>query len=237
MLAQNATQIVLASSRVINPNLTETDFNNWYNTVLLPGFMEHQNASLGVRYRATNRHNVSASQYLAIYKTRSAPSSWSTEAVFSLAERTDAGIAKRDIGPEDVAIELSTWNPIQTFESLREKTGQIPPGRPKIVVVVKIEPRAEDEDGTELEDWYRKQHLDMLSMLPNYRRSTRYRSADGSKPRWLAIHEQDTPDIDPYAGQVMMNTEYWHKVFTGIKIFDATHWEYYFEAGNSTEKI
>jgi hypothetical protein len=77
----------------------------------------------------------------------------------------------------------------------------------------------------------------MLSMTPVYRRTTRYMSADGSKPRWLAIHEMDSATIDSYAGEVMMNTEFTRSVMSGIKTFDPVNWEFIFEKGNLTEKL
>lgn len=77
----------------------------------------------------------------------------------------------------------------------------------------------------------------MLSMLPNYRRATRYRSTDGSKPRWLAIHEMDSTYMDAYVGDVLMNTELSQRVMNGIKTFEPVNWEFIFEKGNLTEKL
>lgn len=62
-------------------------------------------------------------------------------------------------------------------------------------------------------------------------------SADGSTPRWLAIHEMDSPTIDSYASEVLMNTELTKSVMSGIKIFDPVNWELIFEKGNLTEKL
>jgi len=77
----------------------------------------------------------------------------------------------------------------------------------------------------------------MVSMLKNYRRSTRYRSADGSKPRWLAVHEFDSLDMDPYQGEVLMDTEMAKSVMVGIKTFDTVFWELIFEKGNLSEPL
>lgn len=77
----------------------------------------------------------------------------------------------------------------------------------------------------------------MMSMLPNYRRSTRYRSVDGSKPSWLAIHEMDSDVVDPYQGEVMMNTILARKVMDTIQIFDAANWELIYESGDKSEKL
>lgn len=77
----------------------------------------------------------------------------------------------------------------------------------------------------------------MLSTMPNYRRCTRYRSLDGSTPRWLAVHEMDSPYVDPYFQEVLMNTEFTKRVMKGIKIFDTQNYKLIFEKGNLTEKL
>lgn len=153
MLLAGATTLTMATARITNPNLTHIEFNDWYNTVLLPSFMSNHNVSLGVRYKAVPNVNSSRPltwEYLALYKTHEGAASsvlnkkW-TEQIFG----------KQDIGPNDVTIELSSWTLIQTFESLREKRGQVPAGRPKIAMTVKIEPKeGGDED---VETWYRHQ--------------------------------------------------------------------------------
>jgi hypothetical protein len=65
-------------------------------------------------------------------------------------------------------------------------------------------------------------HLDVLSMLPNYCRSTRYRSLAGLKPRWLVLHEMGTGLID---AQLV------HRVMDTVEVLDAAHWKLGVEAG------
>ncbi|KAF2651001.1 hypothetical protein K491DRAFT_682552 [Lophiostoma macrostomum CBS 122681] len=233
MFLANITTLMMATAQITNPNLTDTDFNSWYNTALLPLFMTNHNASLGVRYKLIPQPTTPKPpewQYMALYKTHE-----NTTASPSIEDILPRALNERDIGPNDVAIEISSWTHIQTFESLREKRGEVPAGRPKIANVVRIEPR--EGGDAELDEWYRKQHLDMLSMLPNYRRTTRYQSADGSKPRSLAVHEWDTTDMDPYVGEVLNNTELTKSVMNGILTFDSWRWDRIFEKGNLTEKL
>lgn len=134
MLLSNLTTLVMATARITNPNVTDAEFNNWYNSVLLPDFMTNHNVSLGLRYKPVSVRAQSR-QYLAIYKAHGdVPANWPSNVKW---DRPHA----QGIGPDDVAIQLSSWKPIQTFESLREKRGQVPAGRPKIAMVVKIEPK------------------------------------------------------------------------------------------------
>lgn len=290
MLGPNTTtHLSLAFARVTNPNITTTQFNDWYNTQLLPAFMQNHNASLGVRYQFipfgnATRDAANKWDYVAVYKTHENATATLQNVVGSVDKENGVfnGLEKRDIGPNDVTIELSTWKPIQTYESLREKRGNVPAGRPKVACIVRLEPREGPEGEKDVEDWYHYQvstspysylpgchrrieedkgvrilvrfvspyerlrdgslitvgqHLDMFSMLPNYRRSTRYRSLDGSKPRWLAIHELDSSYVDPYVGEVLMGTELAHKVMDTVQIFDAANWAIIFEKGNPSEKL
>lgn len=57
------------------------------------------------------------------------------------------------------------------------------------------------KDVEDFEFWYRNEHLSMLSNLPGYRRSLRYKigpktelTRDESPPPYLAIHEIDSVD-------------------------------------------
>jgi hypothetical protein len=140
----------MATARITNPNVTDAEFNDWYNTVLLPDFMINHNVSLALRYKpVANPVRPQSRQYLALYKANgNVPTSWSNGVAWK-------GIQTQDIGPDDVTIQLTSWNPIQTFESLREKRAQVPDGRPKIAMVVKIEPKEGGDE--ELDEWYRKQ--------------------------------------------------------------------------------
>lgn len=67
------------------------------------------------------------------------------------------------------------YRQIQTFEGYKQasKTGL---ARGKTLIAVAMEPATDQEE--DFEDWYRKQHLDMLSMCCGDRRSTRYKRMD-----------------------------------------------------------
>jgi hypothetical protein len=47
----------------------------------------------------------------------------------------------------------------------------------------------------------------------------------------------DSPTLDSYAGEVLMNTEMTRSVMSGIKTFEPVNWELTFEKGNLTEKL
>ena len=76
-----------------------------------------------------------------------------------------------------------------------------------------------------------------MSLLPYYRRSTRYKSSDGSKPRFLAIHEMDSVDVDDFSSSVILGTEWSKKIIGSAKIFDSTSWTLLYEKGKAEEKL
>lgn len=62
------------------------------------------------------------------------------------------------------------------------------------MVTAEMQPR----DPVDFDKWYREEHLHMLSKLPGYRRSLRYKlgprtplTEGDDPPRFLAIHEVD----------------------------------------------
>lgn len=62
------------------------------------------------------------------------------------------------------------------------------------------------KDIDDFEKWYREEHLNMLSKLPGYRRSLRYKLGPKTKltkgdfqPDYLAIHEID--DLSGFGGK------------------------------------
>jgi len=77
----------------------------------------------------------------------------------------------------------------------------------------------------------------MLSMLPSFRRSTRYKSDNGSEPRYLAVHEMDDVNLDTHSKDVLFGTELAKKVIGSAKIFDVTYWQLIFRDGHAGEKL
>jgi hypothetical protein len=90
------------------------------------------------------------------------------------------------------------------------------------------------------EQWYRKQHLDMLSMIEGYRRSTRYQSV-GEKPsgtvRFLACHEFDLTTIPVDKIKLTIGTEWSKKILGSVKSFERESWEELAAAGAVDEKL
>lgn len=146
------TSLILAFTRLTNPAKDPSALPAWYNENVMPAFAATHNASLAIGYTILPPVNASDAPYkwtyLGIYKT--------TENT-TLLEPVTVPVEKSDgnIQPEDVEIQLSAWRPIQVFESLREKRGTVPEGRPKVACIVRIEPAAGNDAA--VEDWYHYQ--------------------------------------------------------------------------------
>lgn len=150
-----ATTLLLAFTRLTNPSKDATKIPEYYNTQIMPSFAAAHNATLALGYTILPPVNASTPSkwtYLAVYKT-------SANATVS-APRVEGGsrAGEGEIGPEDVETEVSAWSPVQVFEGLREKRGDVPAGRPGVACVVRIEPGEGDGKGeARVEDWYRFQ--------------------------------------------------------------------------------
>ncbi|KAK5045418.1 hypothetical protein LTR84_009282 [Exophiala bonariae] len=78
-------------------------------------------------------------------------------------------------------------------------------------------------------DWYRLQHLDMLSTCPGYRRSFRYKLLASTRegcPAWTAIHEFESTDLPLKEISFTTKTEWSSKILSEAKAFEAENWEF-----------
>lgn len=75
-------------------------------------------------------------------------------------------------------------------------------------------------------------HSDWTSLLSGYRRSTRFQKADGSLPKYIALHEFDTSSIPPETSYVL-GTEWSKKVLGGATSKALDVWEVISEYGKS----
>jgi hypothetical protein len=89
--------------------------------------------------------------------------------------------------------------------------------------------------------WYRKQHLDMLSMVTGFRRSTRYELAPESavlgNPRFLACHEYDSTNFPTEQIKQVVGTEWSKKILGDATSFQGDVWEEISVAGDVKGKL
>lgn len=91
----------------------------------------------------------------------------------------------------------------------------------------------EPVDEPDFENWYREEHLEQLSKLPGYRRSSRYILGPktpltlGEPGRFLAIHEVDQikKAFDSKEAEAANTTPWTVKHINDSKIFIPRAWE------------
>lgn len=164
----------------------EADYNAWYTDHHIHHVVDAGLSNLAIRYK-----NVSPDAkwpYLAVFRLPD---------VAKLQDKKFMGSipTTHELLPEEMAWSDAMEVDIRPFTLLQKFEGQIPKEgtRGKALPTVMVEPseggEAEFDDAIQPipillrymyltdEKWYRKQHLDMLSMVPGYRRSTRYEIA------------------------------------------------------------
>jgi hypothetical protein len=153
--------LMLVTSRPTHPDLTDKVFNEWYSTEHVRDMVNSGLTDLVIRYKNVNASAIFP--YLAVYrlpdisKLRDQKVMGSIPATSKLLpgkEKGSTGGAYKDI----MAMENRAYARIQTFEGQDNKKG-----RGKGLVTAEIEPAAGTE--ADLDDWYRRQHLDMLRLV------------------------------------------------------------------------
>jgi len=218
--------LLLVTSRPTHPELTDSIFNDWYTNEHIKDMVNSTLTNLVVRYKNVN--STAKWPYLAIYRLPDVARLRDQKVMGSIAptskllpgkEKGSKGGAYKDV----MDMEMRAYSRTQTFEGQTPKSG-----RGKGLVTSDMEP-ANGKDA-ELDDWYKRQHLDMLSMLGGYRRSTRFQKLDGSSPKYLAMHEFDTTTLAPEI-RIVMGTEWAKNMIRSAKAFSTDRWELISEFG------
>ncbi|KAK4543639.1 hypothetical protein LTR36_005284 [Oleoguttula mirabilis] len=210
--------LMFVGSRVLDQSKTsDAKYNEFYNNEHLPDVLKRGVSKVALRYK--NANTSSPMPYVALYPLDDASYLQSPDLAKSVEEtRSSKTFDNTDIY-EHIHFDLRGYEKIQTFEGYghADKSGK---ERGQTIVCVAMEP-AEGQD-QDFEDWYRRQHLDMLAMCRGYRRTTRYKKLDGQKPRYLALHEYACKADELPADQVkqVVATEWSQKIVGESLVFD-----------------
>merc|ERR1711879_230312 len=190
----------------------EDQFNDWYSNYHIQDVVESPLSDLAIRYKNTNPN--AKWPYLCVYRMPDVATIADQNVVASIP-------AKHDLIPEGQTWHEAIHAEMRTYALLQKFEGQIPKEGPrgKALRTVFVEPA----DEAEFDEWYRKQHLDMLSMVPGFRRSTRYKLTDEENkeghPRFVALHEYDTKDFPVEKVKLVTGTEWSKKILGEAKSF------------------
>lgn len=210
--------------------LADAKFNEFYDDEHVPDMLRYNFSKLALRYKNTEPDSRAA--YLALYPLGDIATLSSPETSKMMEECQHSRILG-DNHHSLIDYGIGVWTKLQTYEGYNRNVSASHQGRARTLVAVFIEPGEGAEAEADLDAWYRKQHLDMLSMCRGYRRSTRYRRAGDEAPRFLALHEFDCTPKELPADQIQQvrETAWSRDVLGKAKVFDRYVWRLIGEQG------
>ncbi|KAF2091205.1 hypothetical protein K490DRAFT_62526 [Saccharata proteae CBS 121410] len=225
--------LLYATTKISDPSLlSPDDFNSWYSITHIPPLLSYKPGGPSLALRFKNVDPDAGWPYLALYPVpdKAVLGEERFWKEFSVGVPGSAGSAGKEM--EDVVEwEVRCYEKIQTFEGQIAKQG-----RAKCIVAAAMTPAPSTH--SDFESWYRLQHLDMLSTVPGYHRSTRYQltrpspspivaaadDATHAVPDYLALHEFDSEDIDREKLGLVVGTEWSRRVIGGARAFVRDVW-------------
>ncbi|KAK3053395.1 hypothetical protein LTR09_005564 [Extremus antarcticus] len=191
---------------------------------LLDFFKHERNITRPLALRYKNTKPESDRPHLALFPVPDSQWIFSPNEAEFLQSSEKSRILGVDNIYEHIDFELRPYEKIQTFEGYNHASKS---GLERCKTL------------GDFEDWYRKQHLDMLSMCRGYRRTTRYKRVDGQRPRYLALHEYACEPDDLPAEQIkqVTETEWTQKILKESPIFDRDVFVLIGAQGETAEKL
>jgi hypothetical protein len=217
--------LMFVESRILDPSKTSDEkFNKFYNEEHLPDVFKMadpaKSQNVAFRYKNINPDSKTVLPYIALYPLKDISLLSDPEGSAKIIE--DTRISKTfdntDVY-EHIEFKMRPYELLQRYEGLSDSPQ---PERKygHTLVVIGMEPAEGAEGEQDFDDWYRKQHLDMMAMLSHYRRSTRYKRLDGQKPSYLALHEYDCkPEEMPKELRKVVATDWSKKILKDSQIF------------------
>ncbi|KAK5064437.1 hypothetical protein LTR84_000270 [Exophiala bonariae] len=203
-------------------------WEKWYITEHLPDLVNSGTTKRAAFYRETFDFPLAPEErspraYLAVYQTDFEDALSSSEFANNVRHGSDLFPTKRET-TENGDFDARNYKLIMDYDP--KKTGE---SAPPFLVTVEMEP----VDEADLDKWYQEEHLEMLSKMPGYRRSSRYVLGPktpitlGEPGRFLALHELDDLHAASFSEEsAAANTTPWSvKHIQGSKVFIARGWE------------
>ncbi|KAF2161836.1 hypothetical protein M409DRAFT_27892 [Zasmidium cellare ATCC 36951] len=213
--------LTFVASNVLDPAKTlDEKYNKFYNDEHLPDVLASGLTKLALRYK--NINTESKMPYIALYPVEDASMTGSEAAVKLIQDTRKSKTFDGEDIYDYINFDIRRYEKIQTYEAYQQE-GRSGNERGRTIICVGMEPG----DEADFDEWYRKQHLDMLGMCRGYRRCTRYKNMDDQQPRFLALHEYDCKAEDVPSEQIkqVVATEWSKKIVGEAKIFDRNVFE------------
>ncbi|KAF5375706.1 hypothetical protein D9615_009363 [Tricholomella constricta] len=148
------------------PDVTEEEYNNWYDKehaparIALPGF------SSAARYKALDGKPPS---WLALYDT-STPEYLQSDEYKALSINAPAG--EKSIISRLVTLNRRIYSRFSTLEKPGFDAAAVLPA--KVVLVVGLQPASQEKE-EDMNKWYAEEHLDLIAKVPGFLRARRYK--------------------------------------------------------------
>ncbi|RDX49334.1 hypothetical protein OH76DRAFT_1403921 [Lentinus brumalis] len=182
----------------VGPNLSEAEFNDWYDNEHVPLRMAIPSIHTTSRWVAVDDKRPF---HLALYDLESCEVL--KQPPYSTLAST-ASERERDVFRRVQLLDRRTYDRIEP-EVVPPAAGydQRAPGPVLITMEIEVRPELEDE----LNRWYREEHIELLAKVPGWRRTRRFVlretgpakgsdaaevTAKGKKPKYLAVHEWES---------------------------------------------
>lgn len=207
--------LTFVASNILDPAKTSDEiYNKFYNDEHLPDVLASGVTKLALRYK--NASSEAKTPYIALYPVEDINAASEAGETLIRDSRKSTTFDGNDVY-DYIRFHIGRHEKIQTYEAYQQE-GRSGNERGQTIVCVAMEPG----DEADFEDWYRKQHLDMLGMCRGYRRCTRYKRMDGKEPRYLALHEYACKPEDLPSEQIkqVTATEWSTKIVGEAKVFD-----------------
>jgi hypothetical protein len=150
--------LLIVLSKPTHPELTDAQFNDWYSNEHIQDMVTSGVTDLVLRYK--NSNSSAKLPYMALYRLPDV-AKLSDQKIMGSVPATSLKLPGKTPGSKGGAykdimnMETRAFRRTQTFEGQLEKTG-----RAKALVTSAMQPA--DDGDADFDDWYRKQHLDML---------------------------------------------------------------------------
>lgn len=205
--------ILWVNSDVIQPErLTKERFNTWYCNEHIPDVIAKSGVENAVRYEHVADCTSPGRRlgFLTIYGMPDIDFMKTHE--FRSLEGQSPG-PSREIIFENAEFDTRSYELVQTyetrgakpgksFESVWTKSSDLVLGPAPLLLYAAISHLSD----TDLDEWYRREHVELISKCPGHRRTTRYKLVTSSilsafersfpgAPTWLTLHEFHGPEM------------------------------------------
>jgi hypothetical protein len=191
-------------------------WNAWYDDEHVPNRVAVPGVLTGQRYTASWE---SGPRYMAYYDLQDLDVLQSTAYKRLTTDRSDREKAELARTP---MVDRRILKLLQGAEPLAED--------PPLRLSVAMEP-AQGTDSDYLA-WYSEEHIPMLLAVPGWRRTRVFEQVDGNGPRYLALHELDSPavfDTEPY--RKATSTPWRERIIAGVQRRERSLFKRYARAG------